>query len=215
MTAKLATGDDCILACVEEAGAIPERIIAPGSASDKPQVGGMQFDCGYLSPYFVTDPERMEVTFENAYILIHAEEISKKDLLPLVEQITKSGRPLIIIAGHVGSEAMAFLVVNKLSGRVQVAAVSAPGFEDHRTRMLQELALLTGGRVITESLDIRLRNIQISDLGQTKRITIDRSSTVVEAKSKYDQLALETKPACTQMLTLCAQLPSEPVALEV
>jgi len=128
MTAQLATVDDCILARAEEAGNIRDGSSIPRSAGDKPQVGSMQFDCGYLSPYFVTDPERMEVAFENVYVLIHEKKISsKKDLLPLLEQITKSGKPLFIIAEDVGGEALANLVVDKLRGSLQVAAVRAPG----------------------------------------------------------------------------------------
>jgi chaperonin GroEL len=195
MTAKLATLDDRILARVEEAGAIRDGSTIPRSTTDEPQVGGMQFDCGYLSPYFVTDPERMEVVFENVYLLIHEKTISsKKDLLPLLEQITKSGKPLLIIAEDVLGEALATLVVNKLSGPLQVAAVRAPGFEDQRTSMLQDIALLTGGTAITEGLDIQLKNIQISDLGQAKKITIDKNNTVVEGGAKYDQLSFGIEP---------------------
>jgi chaperonin GroEL len=185
MTAKLATVDDRILARVEEACAIRAGSTIPRRASDKPQVGSMQFDCGYLSPYFVTDPERMEVAFENVYILIHEKKISaKRDLLPLLEQITKSGKPLLIIAEDVGGEALATLVVNKLCGPLRVAAVRAPGFGDQRKRMLQDIALLTGGKAITDGLDIQLNNIQISDLGLAKKITIDKNNTVVEGHSQ-------------------------------
>ena len=187
MTAQLATVDARTLARVEEVGAIRDGGIRR-SASNKPQIGGMQFDCGYLSPYFVTDPERMEVAFENVYILIHEKKISsKKDLLPLLEQIRKSGKPLLIIAEDVGGEALATLVVNKLRGPLQVAAVRAPGFGDQRKSVLQEIALLTGGKAITEGLDIELKNIQISDLGQAKKITVDKNSTVVEggAESQF------------------------------
>jgi chaperonin GroEL (HSP60 family) len=194
MTAQLATGDDRILAGVEEADAIRDGSIIPRKASDKPQVGGMQFDCGYLSPYFVTDPERMEVAFENVYILIHEKRISsKKELLPLLEQIT-SGKPLLIIAEDVGGEALATLVVNKLRGPLQVAAVRAPGFGDQRKSMLRDIALLTGGKAITEDLDIQLKNIQISDLGQAKKITIDKNNTVVEGRANYDQPSFEPEP---------------------
>ena len=121
-------------------------MIARGS-SDKQQTGGMHLDCGYLSPYFVTDPERMEVAFENVYILIHEGKISsKKDLLPLLEQITKNGKPLLMIAEDVGGEALATLVVNKLRGTLQVAAVRAPSVGDQRTTMLEDIARLTGGK---------------------------------------------------------------------
>src|SRR3982075_4230688 len=149
-------------------------------------VEGMQFDRGYLSPYFVTDPERMEVSLENAYVLINEKKISSmKDLLPLLEQIAKSSKPLLIIAEDVEGEALATLVVNKLRGTLQVAAVKAPGFGDRRKAMLQDIAILTGGKAITEDLGIKLENVQISDLGQAKKITIDKdNTTVVEGKGK-------------------------------
>jgi chaperonin GroEL len=153
-------------------------------------VEGMQFDRGYLSPYFVTDPERMEVAIENAYILINEKKISSmKDLLPLLEQIAKSGKPLLIIAEDVEGEALATLVVNKLRGTLQVAAVKAPGFGDRRKAMLQDIAILTGGKAITEDLGIKLENVQISDLGQAKKITIDKdNTTVVEGKGKHSEI---------------------------
>jgi chaperonin GroEL len=149
-------------------------------------VEGMQFDRGYLSPYFVTDPERMEASLENAYILIHEKKISSmKDLLPLLEQIAKGGKPLIIIAEDVEGEALATLVVNKLRGTLQVAAVKAPGFGDRRKAMLDDIAILTGGKSITEDLGIKLENVQLSDLGQAKRITIDKdNTTIIEGKGK-------------------------------
>jgi chaperonin GroEL len=149
-------------------------------------VEGMQFDRGYLSPYFVTDPERMEAALENAYILIHEKKISSmKDLLPLLEQIAKSGKPLLIIAEDVEGEALATLVVNKLRGTLQVAAVKAPGFGDRRKAMLDDIATLTGGRSITEDLGIKLENVQVGDLGQAKRITIDKdNTTIIEGKGK-------------------------------
>src|SRR5258706_5321413 len=149
-------------------------------------VEGMQFDRGYLSPYFVTDPERMEVSLENAYILINEKKISSmKDLLPLLEQIAKSGKPLVIIAEDVEGEALATLVVNKLRGTLQVAAVKAPGFGDRRKAMLQDIATLTGGKAITEDLGIKLENVQLADLGQAKKITIDKdNTTIVEGKGK-------------------------------
>ena len=182
MTAKLATVDDCILARVKEAGDIRDGSIVPRGASGTPHVGSVHFDCGYLSPFFVTDPERMEVVFEDVYVLLHEKTISsKRDLLPLLEPITKSGKPLLIIAEEVRGEALATLVVNKLRGPLQVAAVRAPGSGDQRKRMLQAIALLTSGKVITEGLDIQLKNIQISDLGQAKKITVDKNNTVVEA----------------------------------
>jgi chaperonin GroEL len=179
------------MAHVEEAGSIRDGSIIPRRASDRPQVGSMQFDCGYLSPYFITDPERMEVAFENVYILIHEKKISsKKDLLPLLEQITKSGKPLLIIAEDVGGEALATLVVNKLRGPLQVAAVRAPGFGNHRKSILQDIALLTGGKAITDGLDIELKNIRISDLGLAQKITIDKNNTVVEGKGQVRQAFL-------------------------
>src|SRR5664279_4694268 len=149
-------------------------------------VEGMQFDRGYLSPYFVTDPERMEVAFENAYILINEKKISSmKDVLPLLEQIAKSARPLVIIAEDIEGEALATLVVNKLRGTLQVAAVKAPGFGDRRKAMLQDIATLTGGKAITEDLGIKLENVQMADLGQAKKITIDKdNTTIVEGKGK-------------------------------
>jgi chaperonin GroEL len=149
-------------------------------------VEGMQFDRGYLSPYFVTDPERMEVVLENPYILIHEKKISSmKDLLPLLEQIAKGGRPLIIIAEDVEGEALATLVVNKLRGTLQVAAVKAPGFGDRRKAMLQDIATLTGGKAVTEDLGIKLENVQMADLGQAKKVTIDKdNTTIVEGKGK-------------------------------
>ena len=143
-------------------------------------VEGMQFDRGYLSPYFVTDPERMEVVLENPVILIHEKKISSmKDLLPLLEQVARGGRPLVIIAEDVDGEALATLVVNKLRGTLQVAAVKAPGFGDRRKAMLDDIAILTGGRAITEDLGIKLENIKIEDLGKAKKITIDKDNTTI------------------------------------
>jgi chaperonin GroEL len=149
-------------------------------------VEGMQFDRGYLSPYFVTDPERMEVAFEHAYILINEKKISSmKDILPLLEQISKSGKPLLIIAEDIEGEALATLVVNKLRGTLQVAAVKAPGFGDRRKAMLQDIATLTGGKAITEDLGIKLENVTMEDLGQAKKVTIDKdNTTIIEGKGK-------------------------------
>jgi chaperonin GroEL len=187
MTAKLATVGDRILASVENADTIRDGNTIAQGATDKPQVGGMQFDRGYLSPYFITDPERMEVALENVYVLIHEKKISsKKQLLPLLEQITGSGKPLLIIAEDVEGEALAALVVNKIRGPLQVAAVKAPGVGDQRKNMLHEIALLTGGKAITADLD--LTNVQISDLGHARRIVIDKNNTVVEGRSRYEQL---------------------------
>jgi chaperonin GroEL len=164
-------------------------------------VEGMQFDRGYLSPYFVTDPERMEVALENAYILINEKKISSmKDLLPLLEQIAKSGKPLVIIAEDVEGEALATLVVNKLRGTLQVAAVKAPGFGDRRKAMLQDIATLTGGKAITEDLGIKLENVQIGDLGQAKKITIDKdNTTIVEGKGKHSEIEGRVKEIRSQI----------------
>ncbi len=153
-------------------------------------VEGMQFDRGYLSPYFVTDPERMEAVLENALILIHEKKISSmKDLLPLLEQIAKSSRPLVIIAEDVEGEALATLVVNKLRGTLNVAAVKAPGFGDRRKAMLQDIATLTGGKAITEDLGIKLENVHMDDLGQAKKVTIDKdNTTLVEGKGKHSDI---------------------------
>jgi len=164
-------------------------------------VEGMQFDRGYLSPYFVTDPERMEAALENAYILIHEKKISSmKDLLPLLEQIAKSSKPLLIIAEDVEGEALATLVVNKLRGTLQVCAVKAPGFGDRRKAMLQDIAILTGGKAITEDLGIKLENVQISDLGQAKKLTIDKdNTTIVEGKGKHAEIEGRVKEIRSQV----------------
>lgn len=153
-------------------------------------VEGMQFDRGYLSPYFVTDAERMETILENPYILLNEKKISNmKDLLPILEQIAKMGKPLLIIAEDVEGEALATLVVNKLRGTLNVAAVKAPGFGDRRKEMLEDIATLTNGRVISEDLGIKLENIKLDDLGQTKRVTIDKeNTTIVEGSGKPDDL---------------------------
>ena len=143
-------------------------------------VEGMQFDRGYLSAYFVTDSERMEAVLENCLILIHEKKISSmKDLLPTLEQVAKLGRPLLIIAEDIEGEALATLVVNKLRGTLQVAAVKAPGFGDRRKAMLDDIAILTGGRSITEDLGIKLENIQLDDLGSAKKVTIDKDNTTI------------------------------------
>jgi chaperonin GroEL len=143
-------------------------------------VEGMQFDRGYLSPYFVTDPDRMEVVLENPVILIHEKKISSmKDLLPVLEQVARGGRPLLIIAEDVEGEALATLVVNKLRGTLQAAAVKAPGFGDRRKAMLEDIAILTGGRAITEDLGIKLENIKLEDLGKAKKVTIDKDNTTI------------------------------------
>jgi len=143
-------------------------------------VEGMQFDRGYLSPYFVTDPERMEVVLENPIILIHEKKISSmKDLLPLLEQVARLNRPLLIVAEDVDGEALATLVVNKLRGTLTAAAVKAPGFGDRRKAMLEDIAILTGGKAITEDLGLKLENIKVEDLGKAKKITIDKDNTTI------------------------------------
>ena len=143
-------------------------------------VEGMQFDRGYLSPYFVTDPERMEVVLEDALVLIHEKKISvMKDMLPLLEQVARSGKPFLIIAEDVEGEALATLVVNKLRGGLKIAAVKAPGFGDRRKAMLEDIAVLTGGKCITEDLGIKLENIKIEDLGKAKKVTIDKDNTTI------------------------------------
>jgi len=149
-------------------------------------VEGMQFDKGYLSPYFVTNAEDMEALLDNPYILIYEKKISSlKDLLPLLEKVAKAGRPLLIIAEDVEGEALATLVVNKLRGTLQVCAVKAPGFGDRRKAMLEDIAVLTGGRLISEDLGIKLENIKIEDLGKAKRVTIDKeNTTIVEGSGK-------------------------------
>ena len=145
-------------------------------------VEGMQFDRGYLSPYFVTDPERMECVLEDVYILIHEKKISSmKDLLPLLEQTAKMSKPLLIIAEDVDGEALATLVVNKLRGTLQCAAVKAPGFGDRRKAMLEDIAILTGGKAITEDLGTKLENLKIEDLGSAKKVTIDKDNTTIVA----------------------------------
>ena len=143
-------------------------------------VEGMQFDRGYLSPYFVTDPERMEVVLENPVILIHEKKISSmKDLLPVLELVAQAGRPLLIVAEDLEGDALATLVVNKLRGTLKVAAVKAPGFGDRRKAMLEDLAILTGGKAVTEDLGIKLESLKLDDLGQAKKITIDKDNTTI------------------------------------
>src|SRR6188472_975895 len=143
-------------------------------------VEGMQFDRGYLSPYFVTDPERMEAALEDAHILIHEKKISSmKDLLPVLEQVARAGKPLLIIAEEVEGEALATLVVNKIRGTLQVCAVKAPGFGDRRKAMLEDIAILSGGRMIAEELGIKLESLTLADLGRAKRIKVDKDNTTV------------------------------------
>src|ERR1700712_2066982 len=149
-------------------------------------VEGMQFDKGYISPYFVTNAESMEAILESPYILLHEKKISSlKDILPVLEKVAKTGKPLLIVAEDVEGEALAPLVVNKLRGTLNVAAVKAPGFGDRRKAMMEDIAILTGGRLITEDLGIKLENLQLEDLGRTKRITIDKeNTTIVEGSGK-------------------------------
>jgi chaperonin GroEL len=164
-------------------------------------VEGMQFDRGYISPYFITDPERMECVLEDAFILIHEKKISSmKDLLPILEQTAKMGRPLLILAEEVEGEALATLVVNKLRGTIQVSAVKAPGFGDRRKAMLEDIAILTGGTMISEDLGIKLENIKISDLGRAKKINIDKeNTTIVEGAGDPQKIQGRVKQIKTQI----------------
>jgi chaperonin GroEL len=164
-------------------------------------VEGMQFDRGYLSPYFVTDPERMEVVLENPVILIHEKKISSmKDLLPVLEQVARLGRPLLIIAEDIEGEALATLVVNKLRGTLQAAAVKAPGFGDRRKAMLEDIAILSGGRAITEDLGIKLESIKIDDLGKAKKVVIDKdNTTIVEGAGSSQAIEGRVKQLRTQV----------------
>jgi len=164
-------------------------------------VEGMQFDRGYLSPYFITDPERMECVLEDTYLLIHEKKISNmKDLLPILEQIAKLGKPLLIIAEDVEGEALATLVVNKLRGTLHCAAVKAPGFGDRRKAMLEDVAILTGGRCITEDLGIKLENIRLEDLGRSKKIVIDKdNTTIIEGRGKTSEIEGRVKQIRAQI----------------
>ncbi|MBW1749600.1 MAG: chaperonin GroEL, partial [Deltaproteobacteria bacterium] len=163
-------------------------------------VEGMQFDRGYLSPYFVTDADRMEVNMEDPLILINEKKISNmKDLLPVLEAVAKMGKPLFIIAEDVDGEALATLVVNKLRGTLNVAAVKAPGFGDRRKAMLEDIAILTGGQVITEDLGIKLENVTVNDLGTAKRIVVDKdNTTLIDGAGDKEQLAARVKQIRTQ-----------------
>jgi chaperonin GroEL len=164
-------------------------------------VEGMQFDRGYLSPYFVTDAERMECVLENALVLIHEKKISSlKDLLPVLEQVAKLGQPLLVVAEELEGEALATLVVNKLRGTLQVAAVKAPGYGDRRKAMLEDIAILTGGKAITEDLGIKLENLKLDDLGKAKKITIDKdATTIVEGAGKKKDIEGRVKQLRTQV----------------
>ena len=164
-------------------------------------VEGMQFDRGYLSPYFVTDAERMEVVIEDAAILIHEKKISvMKDMLPLLEQVARSGKPLLVIAEDVEGEALATMVVNKLRGTLSCSAVKAPGFGDRRKAMLEDIAVLTGGKAITEDLGIKLENIKLEDLGRAKKVVVDKdNTTIVEGAGKSSAIEGRIKQIRTQI----------------
>jgi len=164
-------------------------------------VEGMQFDRGYLSPYFVTDPERMEAELNDCSILLQEKKISSmKDLLPILEQIAKSGRPLLIIAEDIEGEALATLVVNKLRGTLSAAAVKAPGFGDRRKAMLEDIAIVTGGKVISEDLGIKLENVRLEDLGRAKKVTIDKdNTTIIEGAGKHSDIEGRVKQLRVQI----------------
>lgn len=168
---------------------------AKGMATTLDIVEGMQFDRGYISPYFITDPERLECVLEDAFVLIHDKKISSmKDLLPILEQIARMGKPLLIIAEDVEGEALATLVVNKLRGVLQVCAVKAPGFGERRKAMLEDIAILTGGTVISEDLGIKLENVKIEDLGKAKKIIVDKdNTTIVEGAGSPEKIQARIK----------------------
>jgi chaperonin GroEL len=163
---------------------------AKGLETTLETVDGMQFDRGYLSPYFITDPEKMEAVLEDAHILIHDKKISSmKDLLPLLEKVAQAGKPLLIIAEDVEGEALATLVVNKLRGTLKVCAVKAPGFGDRRKEMLRDIAILTGGQVISDEVGVKLENTTLNDLGRAKRIVVDKdNTTLVDGKGKHEAI---------------------------
>jgi len=174
---------------------------AKGMETSLDIVEGMQFDRGYLSPYFVTDPERMTVVLDNPYILIHEKRITTvKDLLPVLELVAKAGRPLLIVAEDVESEALSTLVVNKLRGTIHAAAVKAPGYGDRRKAMLEDIAVLTNGKAITEDLGLKLENVTLADLGQAKKITIDKdNTTIVEGAGSTASIAGRVKQLRAQV----------------
>lgn len=174
---------------------------AKSMATSLEVVEGMQFDRGYISPYFVTDPERMESTLEDVFILIHDKKISSmRDFIPLLEQIAKMGKPLLVIAEDVEGEALATLVVNKLRGTLQVCAVKAPGFGERRKAMLEDIAILTGGQVISEDLGMKLENVKLSDLGRAKKVTIDKeNTTIVEGAGEPAKIQGRIKQIKTQI----------------
>ncbi|MBC7358307.1 MAG: chaperonin GroEL [Desulfacinum sp.] len=174
---------------------------AKGMETTLDVVEGMQFDRGYISPYFVTDPEKMEVVLEDAYVLCHEKKISNmKDLLPILEQIAKMGKPLLIIAEDVEGEALATLVVNKLRGTLKVCAVKAPGFGDRRKAMLQDIAILTGGQVVSEDLGVKLENVTLNDLGSAKRVVVDKdNTTIVDGAGTKEAIEARVKQIRTQI----------------
>ncbi|MGZ4886906.1 MAG: chaperonin GroEL, partial [Candidatus Aminicenantales bacterium] len=174
---------------------------AKGLETTMDTVEGMQFDRGYLSPYFVTDPERMECVLENVLILLHEKKISNlRELLPLLENVARSGRPLVVVAEEVEGEALATLVVNKLKGTFMCSAVKAPGFGDRRKAMLEDIAVLTGGKVITEDIGVKLENVGIDWLGQAKKVVIDKdNTTIVEGLGKPADVQARIKQIRTQI----------------
>ena len=174
---------------------------AKGMESVLEVVEGMQFDRGYLSPYFVTDPDRMEAVLEDVLVLIHEKKLSNlKDMLPVLEQVVKSGRPLVIISEDVEGEALATLVVNKIRGTLPCAAVKAPGFGDRRKAMLDDIAILTGGKVVAEELGVRLESVSLSDLGGAKKVVIDKdNTTIIDGKGKKSDIAARVKQIRAQI----------------
>ena len=184
---------------------------AKGMETSLDVVEGMQLDRGYLSPYFVTDPERMEVVLENPLILIHEKKISSmKDLLPVLEQVARLGQPLLIVAEDVDGEALATLVVNKLRGTIHVAAVKAPGFGDRRKAMLEDIAILTNGKAITEDLGLKLENVKLEDLGKAKKVTIDKdTTTIVEGGGTSEAISGRVKQLRAQVEDTTAEYERE------
>ena len=184
---------------------------AKGTDTTVEVVEGMQFDRGYLSPYFVTNAEKMEAELDNPYILIYDKKISNmKDILPILEQTTQSGRPILIIAEDVDGEALATLVVNKIRGSLKIAAVKAPGFGDRRKAMLEDIAILTGGTVISEERGFKLENTTLEMLGQTDKIVIDKdNTTVVNGKGEKDAITLRVNQIKAQMETTSSDYDKE------
>jgi chaperonin GroEL len=174
---------------------------AKSMATSLDVVEGMQFDRGYISPYFVTDPDRMECRLDDAFILIHDKKISSmKDMLPILEQVAKMGRPMLIISEEVEGEALATLVVNKLRGTLQICAVKAPGFGERRKAMLEDIAILTGGTVISEDLGLKLENVKLNDLGRAKKISVDKdNTTIVEGAGDHSKIQGRVKQIKTQI----------------